>query len=128
MRLHNRQIKATFWTDPDLLQWPRDKRWFYFGLVQLADDSGCLEDSPFAFKIHLFPSPLDQDITVEVIARWRDELIAEGKLVPYEVEGKRYLFITNFHKHQSPRRAFRFHPGCSGWKTRKSGRREKATI
>mgnify|MGYP007012348422 FL=1 len=48
MRLHNRQIKATFWTDPDILQWPREKRWFYLGLVQLADDSGCIEDSVFA--------------------------------------------------------------------------------
>ncbi|HHV79066.1 MAG TPA: hypothetical protein GXX40_05570 [Firmicutes bacterium] len=102
MRLHNRQIKAAFWTDPDLLQWPREKRWFYIGLVQLADDSGCLEDSPFAFKIHLFPSPLDADITIETITAWRDELIAEGKLIPYEVEGKRYLFIANFHKHQTP--------------------------
>lgn len=101
MRLHNRQIKATFWSDPDLLQWPRDKRWFYEGLTQLADDSGCLEDSSFAFKLHLFPSPLDSDMTVELLTKWRDELVGQGKLVPYEVVGKRYLFMVNFHKHQT---------------------------
>ncbi len=101
MRLHNRQIKATFWNDTDLLQWPRDKRWFYEGLIQLADDSGCLEDSPFAFKLNLFPSPVDADITVELLAKWRDELVEEGKLVRYRVGKKDYLYLTNFHKHQS---------------------------
>lgn len=101
MRLHNRQIKAAFWNDPDLLQWPRDKRWFYFGLVQLADDSGCLEDSPFAFKIQLFPSPVDADITTDVIEKWCDELVEAGKLVRYEAAGKPCLYIKNFHKHQT---------------------------
>jgi hypothetical protein len=101
MRLHNRQLKAEFWNDPELLQWPREKRWFYMGLVQLADDSGCVENNAFAFKINLFPSPADADITIELIATWVDELIRAGKLVPYTVQGKEYLFIKNFHKHQS---------------------------
>lgn len=100
MRLHNRQIKATFWNDPDLLQMPRDKRLFYVGLSQLADDSGCLEDSPLAFKIHLFPSPIDSDITVELITQWVDELINQNKVVRYEVGSKKCLYLANFHKHQ----------------------------
>ena len=103
MIIHNRQIKAAFWNDPDLLQWSRDKRWFYEGLCQLADDSGCLEDSAFAFKLHLFPSPLDADITVELISGWIDELIDQKKLVRYEVQGKKCLYLVNFHKHQSLR-------------------------
>ena len=121
MRLHNRQIKATFWNDPDLLQWPRDKRWFYEGLWQLADDSGCLEDNPFAFKVNLFPSPLDADLTVEALAGWRDELLEQGKLIHYEVTGKQYLFMVNFHKHQTldkptpPSRASIPLPPCVEW-------------
>lgn len=101
MRLHNRQIKATFWNDPDLLQWVRDKRWFYSGLVQLADDSGCLEDSPFAFKLNIFPSPLDDDITTDRLITWCDEMIKQKKLIRYEVNKKQCLFIVNFHKHQN---------------------------
>lgn len=100
MKLHNRQIKASFWTDPDLLQWSRDKRWFYMGLVQLADDSGCLEDSSFAFKIQLFPSPVDADITTDIIEKWRDEMAEAGKLIRYKSAGKQCLYIANFHKHQ----------------------------
>lgn len=103
MKLHNRIIKATFWRDPELLQWPRDKRWFYLGLIQLAEDSGCLENSPFAFKIELFPSPLDSDITLDLLNQWVQELIEDGKLIPYEANGKQCLYLTNFHKHQSLR-------------------------
>lgn len=101
MRLHNRQVKAEFWNDPELLQWPREKRWFYLGLVQLADDSGCVENNAFAFKINLFPSPADQDITPERISSWVQELIQAGKLIPYTAQRKDCLFIKNFHKHQS---------------------------
>lgn len=100
MRLHNRQIKATFWNDPDLLQMHRDKRLFYIGLSQLADDSGCLEDSSLAFKIHLFPSPFDSDITVELIVQWVDELVSQNKVVRYEIGNKKCLYLANFHKHQ----------------------------
>lgn len=103
MRLHNRQIKAAFWNDPDLLQWPRDKRWLYEGLAQLADDSGCLEDSPFALKLQLFPSPLDADLTEERIARWIYELAEQNKVIPYRSGGKKCLFLANFHKHQALR-------------------------
>jgi hypothetical protein len=74
---------------------------FYLGLTQLADDSGCLEDSPFAFKINLYPSPVDADITTEVLAQWVAELEADGKIVAYEADGKRCLYLRNFHKHQT---------------------------
>jgi DnaD/phage-associated family protein len=100
MRLHNRQLKASFFNDPDLLQWPRDKRFFYAGLIQIADDSACLEDSSFSFKLLIFPSPKDADITIEQLSIWRDEFIAEKKLVSYISEGKKCLYLSNFHKHQ----------------------------
>lgn len=102
MRLHNRQIKASFWTDTGLIQHlTREQRMFYVGLWQLADDSGCLFDDPFAFKIQLFPG--DADITPEVLREWRDRLVELDKLVPYEAEDKKCLYLKNFHKHQTLR-------------------------
>lgn len=103
MRLRNRITKADFWTDPDLLSMPRDKRWLYHSLWALAEDSACVEDSPFGWKVSAWPSPLDSDITVESIAEWRDELIAAGKLVPYEANGKRYVYIPTMAEHEQPR-------------------------
>lgn len=103
MRLRNRIVKAEFYTDPDLLQWHRDKREFYRSLWAMAEDSYCIEDSPFGWKVTAWPSPLDDDMTTEQFAVWRDELIADGKLVPYEVDGRRYLFLPDMARHERPR-------------------------
>lgn len=102
-RLRNRMVKAEFWTDPELLRWPLPKRVFYQGLWALAEDSGCLEDDAFGWKLQLFPSPADSDITLEALTAWRDELVDAGKVVPYEVGGKRCLYLRTFHRHESPR-------------------------
>lgn len=102
-RLRNRQIKATFYTDGELLRWPREKRFTYQGIWAMAEDSGCLEDDPFEWKLTIWSSPLDADITVEILTAWRDEYVEAGKLIPYVAQGKRYLFITNFHQHERPR-------------------------
>lgn len=101
-RLRNRIRKADYFTDGELLRWPRDKRTTYSALWAMAEDSGCLEDDCFEWKMTIWPSPLDADITVEVLEQWRDELTIAGKLIPYEAEGKRYLFLRNFHQHEKP--------------------------
>jgi hypothetical protein len=99
MRLHSRQIKPGFWNDTDLItRLTRDGRLFYIGLWQLCDDSGCLFDDPFQFRIHLFPN--DNDMTPEILADLRDQLIALKKAYRYEVAGKVCIWLSNFHKHQ----------------------------
>ncbi len=62
MKIHNRQIKGSFWSDPDLIyELSREQRMFYIGLTQLAEDSGCLEYHTRSIKINLYPA--DNDIT-----------------------------------------------------------------
>jgi hypothetical protein len=102
-RLRNRIVKADFWNDSELLRWPRDKRFTYQGLWASAEDSGCIEDDPFGWKLMLWPSPLDADITVERLAQWRSEMVDVGKLIPYESNGKACLYLRTFHHHESPR-------------------------
>lgn len=103
MRLHNRQVKASFWEDPLLLRLPRDARTLFHGLWHLADDSGCLEYDTFAFKTFLFRSPLDDDMTIERLDQLTQVLIDEDRLIPYEAGRKRCLYILHFHDHQSLR-------------------------
>lgn len=99
MRLHNRQIKASFWTDTELIQaLPPTGRLFYIGLFMLADDSGCLEDDLLAMKILLFPG--DDGLHVSELSDYRKTLVSLGKLTPYLQDGKTCLFLRNFHKHQ----------------------------
>lgn len=102
-RLRNRILKADFWSDGELLRWPREKRFTYAGLYAMAEDSGCIEDDPFTWKILIWGSPLDNDVTVEMIAQWRDDLCDAGKLVPYHEDGQQYLYIKSFHEHEHPR-------------------------
>lgn len=100
MKLHNRLIKTGFWTDADIIKaLPPEGRLFFVGLWVIADDSGCVEDDPFAFKVLVFPG--DANITAEMLEGYRDVLVREGKLIPYEVGGKKCLYIKNFHKHQT---------------------------
>jgi hypothetical protein len=96
-------VKAEFWTDAELLRWPLAKRVLYQGLWALAEDSGCLEDDPFGWKLQLFPSPTDAELSTEQLALWRDELVGCGKLFRYAADGKDYLFIRTFHQHEHPR-------------------------
>lgn len=103
MRLRNRIVKATMYTDPDLCRWPRDKRDFYRSLWAVAEDSCCLEDDMFGVKLAAWPSPLDADLTVELFDQWRDELIAEKKLIRYEVNAQLYLYIPTMAEHEKPR-------------------------
>ena len=102
-RLRNRIRKADYFTDGELLRWHRDKRTTYTGLWAIAEDSGCLEDDPFTWKLLIWGSPLDADITVELLTQWRDEMVAAGKLIPYEADGKPYLYIRTFLQHEHPR-------------------------
>ncbi len=99
MQLRNRMVKSDYWTDTELMRiLPIAGRMLYHGIWHLAEDSGCLEYDPTAFKVQLFP--LDGDITVEDIEEWTQKLISMEKLIPYG-KGDRYLYIKNFHKHQT---------------------------
>jgi hypothetical protein len=101
--MRNRILKADFWGDGELLRWPREKRFTYAGLYGLAEDSGVIEDDVFNWKCMIWPSPFDNDITIENLEQWRDELCEAGKLVPYHAEGQQLLFIKAFHEHEHPR-------------------------
>ena len=100
MKLHNRQIKASFWTDTDMIRnFTLEERLFYIGLWQLADDSGCLENDPYAFKLFLFP--LNNEVTIETLNDWTAKLIDKKKLITYHAQEKDCLYLSHFHKYQT---------------------------
>lgn len=99
MRLHSRLMKEGFWTKTELIrELPVEGRLFYLGLIQLADDSGCLENDPMAFKIFLFPG--DPQITEDLLSDFCKTFVRLGKLTEFYAEGKSCLYLNNFHKHQ----------------------------
>lgn len=92
-----RNIKPGFFKNEDLAELNYEARLLFAGLWTLADREGRLEDRPKKIKMEVFPGDsLDVD---KLLQKLHD---AGGFIQRYEVEGKRYIQIINFKKHQSP--------------------------
>jgi hypothetical protein len=66
-------------------------------LWMIADREGRLEDRPLRIKAQAFP--YRDGLDVEPMLAW---LANEGFIVRYEIEGKRYIQVLEFKKHQKP--------------------------
>ena len=93
-----RNIKPGFFRNADLVELSFEERLLFIGLWTLADRDGRLEDRPKQIKMELFPAD-----SVDCNAML-DSLAATGMVARYEVDGKRYLQVVNFGKHQNPHR------------------------
>lgn len=93
-----RNIKPGFFRNADLAELSMEARLLFVGLWTLADREGRMDDRPKQIKMEIFPADsVDCDALLGDIA-------ATGMVVRYEVDGKRYLQVTNFAKHQNPHR------------------------
>lgn len=93
-----RELKPAFFQDEDLATLGRDHRLLFSALWTLADREGRLEDRPQFIKIHF--CPYDADVTAAVVSGLIDGLVGIGVLLRYQVDGKGYLLVKNFKKHQ----------------------------
>lgn len=93
-----RNIKPGFFRNADLVELSFEARLLFIGLWTLADRDGRLDDRPKQIKMELFPAD-----SVDCNALL-DDLAATGMLARYSVDGKRYLQVVNFSKHQNPHR------------------------
>ena len=92
----SRNIKPAFFKNEDLVELAFDVRLLFIGLWTLADREGRLEDRPVKIKMELFPAD-SVDIESGLAA-----LHSKGFIKRYQVDGKRYLQINAFAKHQNP--------------------------
>lgn len=70
----------------------------WIGLWTQSDDAGKFRDSPRVIKGVLWS--LRDDVTLKDVEAALDELANEARIVRYEVDGKRYLQVTNWAEHQ----------------------------
>lgn len=91
-----RNIKPGFFKNADLVELPFEYRLLFIGLWTLADREGRLEDRPKQIRMELFPA--DNVDTNKGL----DALQALGFVRRYEVDGKRFVQVVNFGKHQNP--------------------------
>lgn len=104
-----RQIKRGFYTDEDLAERSVWARLLFPALWQMADREGRLEDRPALIRVAAFPyDNLEgigvsvNDLLSELAAPRRHSPEGGGFIYRYEVDGRRYIQIRNFRKHQNP--------------------------
>ncbi|OUR99255.1 hypothetical protein A9Q81_11825 [Gammaproteobacteria bacterium 42_54_T18] len=93
----SRNIKHTFFKDDELAELPFENRLYFIGLWTQADCKGRIEYRPKRIKAEIFP--YDDGINI-------DELtvnLSKYRFIRiYSVQGRRYIEIANFLKHQNP--------------------------
>lgn len=91
-----RNIKPGFFTNDLLAECQPLARLLFQGLWCHADRDGRLEDRPKKFKAEILPyDDCDADALLS-------ELESNGFVERYDIDGKRYLQVVNFCKHQNP--------------------------
>jgi len=90
-----RQLDPSFWTNGEVASLKDKTKLFYMGSWNFADDHGVFPDKPKELRVSIFP--YNPQVKVE---KYIEELVAAEKLIPYEVDGKKFYWIKNFIKHQ----------------------------
>lgn len=91
-----RTIKPEFFLNDEIGSLPPLTRLLLIGIWTQADRDGRLEDRPKRLKAAILPyDDVDVDEAIE-------SLCITNNLIRYEVDGKGYLQVVNFTKHQSP--------------------------
>lgn len=94
-----RQISPSIWTSEQFCSLKDlGARLLFIGIFSNADDEGRLKASPWHLKMLIYPS--DENIIVENVAKWLDELSTVNLITVYKVFDVEYLFIPTFSKHQ----------------------------
>jgi hypothetical protein len=91
-----RLIKPDFFFDEELAELPSDAQLLFVALWMAADREGRLEDKPRVIKAKIFP--FGRGDVPELL-----KMLADSDFIlRYQIEGKRYIQIRSFLKHQKP--------------------------
>lgn len=92
-----RTYKPSFFRSEDVASLTFRARLTWLGLWPHCDDEGRMKDNAKLIKGDVWP--LD-DVSLEDVEQDLADLAAGGRIVRYEVDGRRYLAVTNWLEHQ----------------------------
>ena len=99
----NRIIKESICTSADIDKLTPEEEIFFYRLIVNCDDYGRLDARLPILKAKCFPLRSEK-LTDETIKQWIGALVNNGKLITvYEVDGKHYLQMNTWEKHQQIR-------------------------
>jgi len=93
-----RTVKPELHSSPSLGSCSIQARWVFVGLLTVADDEGRIRDLPKMILGNLFP--LDDNVTVDELVVWLNELEQVDCLRRYSAEGSNFIYLPNWKKHQ----------------------------
>jgi hypothetical protein len=95
-----RAIKPEFWSSEDVaaLDWPT--RLLFVGLWSYVDDNGVGRDVERLIVADLFPLEPDPRETLATVSRGLRTLFERGQIIRYEVDGRPYLYVAAWNRHQ----------------------------
>lgn len=97
--MRTRSIKPGFFDNDILGDLPALTRLLFIGLWCMADREGRLEDRPKKVKKALLGY---DDVSTDDVSEMLQKLHDSGFIILYEAQGKRYIQVVNFAKHQNP--------------------------
>ncbi len=92
-----RTIKPEFWSDEKLSECSLSARLLFIGTISFADDDGRLENSPVRLRMQIFPCGT---VRPKQFTEWLGELTERSLIRQYAVDGKEFIDIPGFAKHQ----------------------------
>ena len=98
----NRILKESIRFSETIEELTPEEEVFFYRLLTCCDDYGRFDGRPAIILAACFPLKL-RSITEKHIMQWLDKLSTVGLLWIYEVDGKRYLQVTTWDKHQQVR-------------------------
>lgn len=90
-----RTYKPEFFTDEITGAWPCESQVLFLALLNEADDKGRFVLDPLIIRTRYFPRKPEFDF-----AGAFGPIVADGRVVVYEVSGKKYGWVRNFNRHQ----------------------------
>jgi hypothetical protein len=94
--MRSRNLKPGFFKNEKLAELPFEARLLFAGLWCMADRNGRLEDRPKRIKAEIFPY---DSVSIEKLL---NVITLHDFTLHYEGNGKNYIQIINFEKHQNP--------------------------
>lgn len=93
-----RTVKPTHWNDKELSNITLPAHLFWIATWNFSDDDGVFENDPLLLKSQIFPRR--QDIRVDQVNSWLDQLVKARFIVPFSYNGNSYYISRTFKTHQ----------------------------
>jgi hypothetical protein len=100
--MQKRMIHMKMWASEQIGKLSLSARLLYIGTIVLGDDEGRLRGNPAFLRSQIFL--YDEDISINDVKIWLDEIINQRLLIPYLIEEETYLYHPNWIRYQQLRK------------------------